>query len=692
MQTTRRELMGRTAAAAAIAAVGWRTFGMPAGAAGATPPYGDLGLPDANGVRLPPGFSARLLARTGEPVLGTDYVWHGEPDGAATFATGDGGWVLSCNSELNGNSGGASAIRFDSAGEPRAAYRILSGTKWNCAGGATPWGTWLSCEEFRNGLVWECDPFKPGQGIARPGLGTFIHEAAPTHPRTGFVYLTEDDHDGRLYRFRPDRPADLSSGVLEVARVAAGGAVSWFKVSPKAPYRKSDATVFDRGEGAWISRDVLYFSTTATDQVWALDLLAMRIAVIYDGKAADAAAALHWPDNVTIHERTGDAFVGRGRRRQPARAARPRRRRLGGAPVPAVRGPRRLGGHRPGVRARRLAAVRELPARLRRRGDDVRDHRPLRGLMGASSRRLLCGLLAAAALVVAAPAPAGAAPPGGGARLEMVSFNVLAPIWAAPVWYPPELDPALLDASFRRARITAFLASRAATADVVCLQEVQESELPAFLDALGGQFAGAMSHNDRDWWSNWVVPELGWAPNGTAVIVRKSAFDGLAFRDIALSGDGNHAIVAEGTHRATGLRLRAASIHLDSDVQANRKREARSLVAQLPAARSTTDVLCGDFNEDTVTGAVSNVVETAGFTDVLAAVGNREPTHPFSSSYNGATRWAIIDHLVVRGARPLAGDVLDYGVWSIPDEVPRIEANLRNTGSDHFPIAGAAGL
>jgi secreted PhoX family phosphatase len=218
--------------------------------------------------------------------------------------------VLAANSELNGNGGGASAIRFDAAGRAQDAYRILGGTKWNCAGGAMPWGTWLSCEEFRNGLVWECDPFGVEPAVARPGLGTYPHEAAPYHPAAGHVYLTEDDHDGRLYRFEPAVPEDLGAGALFAASVAADGSVTWVPASPKRPYRGSDSTAFDRAEGAIISRDFLYFSTTADDRIWALDLTAQKIAVIYDGLGADAADALHDPDAVGVHERTGHLYVG----------------------------------------------------------------------------------------------------------------------------------------------------------------------------------------------------------------------------------------------------------------------------------------------------------------------------------------------------------------------------------------------
>ena len=309
-----------------------------------------------------------------------------------------------------------------------------------------------------------------------------------------------------------------------------------------------------------------------------------------------------------------------------------------------------------------------------------------------ATRRLSIALVAGLAALAALPATAPAPPPPSNSQLGMVTFNVLAPVWAAPDWYPPDMDMSLLDAADRRAKISSLLASRAASTDVFCLQEVQESEFPAFLAAVGSGFAGAMSHNDRDWWSNWVVPEIPWAPNGTAIMVRRQAFSNLVFRDIALSGDGDHAELVEGVHKATGRRFRAASIHLDSDKESNRGREASSRMSQVPPAAGAIDVVCGDFNEDSVTGTAGGVLKRAGFVDVLDAVGNREPTHPWSSKYNGATRWAIIDHLTVRGATPLSGDVLDFGGLSIPDELTRIEENFRTTGSDHYPVGGAAGL
>jgi endonuclease/exonuclease/phosphatase family metal-dependent hydrolase len=303
-------------------------------------------------------------------------------------------------------------------------------------------------------------------------------------------------------------------------------------------------------------------------------------------------------------------------------------------------------------------------------------------------------LVTAALLPLTAVTQTQAAPlhaaPAEQARLSIVSFNVLAPIWAAPVWYPATMDPTLLDTAFRRARVIAFLTARAASTDMYCLQEVQDTELRAFLKALGPGFSGFMAVNDRDWWSNWIVPELGWAPNGTAVIVKRSSISATSQLDARLS-DGNHAAILEGTLGRGGRPVRIASVHLDSDFNNNRLKESRDVIARLPVASGALDVVCGDLNEDGVNGSAGQTFSAAGFVDVLAAVGNREPTHPFSSSYNRSARWAIIDHVLVRGALPLSGDAIDSGLWAITDEVQRIEENLRVIGSDHFPVVAEVG-
>ena len=95
MDANRRSFLVAGVAAGVSLSLGLGTFKRAfAAAPRAAGGYGLLGMPDANGVRLPAGFSARLVARTGDVVAGTAYQWHGEPDGGATFATPDRGWVL----------------------------------------------------------------------------------------------------------------------------------------------------------------------------------------------------------------------------------------------------------------------------------------------------------------------------------------------------------------------------------------------------------------------------------------------------------------------------------------------------------------------------------------------------------------------------------------------------------------------
>jgi endonuclease/exonuclease/phosphatase family metal-dependent hydrolase len=295
--------------------------------------------------------------------------------------------------------------------------------------------------------------------------------------------------------------------------------------------------------------------------------------------------------------------------------------------------------------------------------------------------------IAGAALALLIGAGAGAGPAAPPSTLRVVAFNVLAPIWSSPVWYPEEMDTELLETEYRRARITAFLSRIATDTDIVCLQEVQDSEFPYFMDALGAQFHGAMAVNDPELWSNYLVG-TSWAPNGTAIAIRRSVLDGdPQFRDLPTHG-GNHVSVVTGTHVASGRRLRAYSVHLDSERTSNRTRELRVVFADASPGSGAVDVICGDINEDTIIGSASGLFDRAGFVDVLASTGNREATHPWNTTYYNSTRWLVIDHVLTRGATPIAGEVLDMGSSTIANEVERIEENLRRTGSDHYPIVG----
>jgi secreted PhoX family phosphatase len=276
-------------------------------------PYGPLGAPDARGIRLSAGFTSRVVARAGSLVKGTSYGWHQFPDGGACFPRDGGGWVYVSNSEVGSSRGGVSAIRFNSAGGIVGAKRICSGTTRNCSGGPTPWGTWLTCEENLRGRVFECWPWGEKPAVKRLALGRFRHEAAGVDPARKIVYLTEDETDGRLYRFRYLNPGDLTTGTLEVATVDAAGSVSWTAVPDPAAvstptrYQVAGSTVFKGGEGAWFGGDTLHFVTKFDNKVWAYNAATGTISVIYDDNTS-CNPVLKGVDNVTVAP-SGDIYV-----------------------------------------------------------------------------------------------------------------------------------------------------------------------------------------------------------------------------------------------------------------------------------------------------------------------------------------------------------------------------------------------
>lgn len=283
-------------------------------------PYGPLGSPDANGLRLPAGFKSRVIARSGTDIGPRPYNFHILPDGMGSYKAEDGGFILTSNSEMIYLAGmheiGTGAIRFDRNFNVIDAYPILTKTDVNCAGGVTPWNTWLSCEEVDRGKVFECDPWGKKEQVAHPAMGVFKHEACCVDPIGKQAYLTEDVGDGCLYRFTPANYPDLSAGRLDVAEVAEDGKVIWHELpDPQytggVPTRQQvpQASKFRRGEGMWYDEGTVYFATTQDDRVYAYHPESTYLEVLYDGVALGDDAPLHDTDNVTVSPISGDLYV-----------------------------------------------------------------------------------------------------------------------------------------------------------------------------------------------------------------------------------------------------------------------------------------------------------------------------------------------------------------------------------------------
>lgn len=271
--------------------------------------FGPLQPADANGLELPLGFRSRIVAQGGSVVAGTGHSWHVWADGGAVFPalpdTPDpglpGGYIYVSNSEVGSGGGGVGALRFDWRGDIVDAYTICNGTSRNCAGGATPWGTWLTCEEVGAGRILECDPYGVVAAVYHSALGAGSYEAVAVDPKNRRLYITEDGGNNRFRRFTPTTWGDLSAGTLE-RMVDTGGAVSW------VPDSGSNGTFFGGGEGCIYSRGKIFFTTKYDGRVWDYDPDSETLTTVYDDDTDLPTPQLTGVDNLAI-SRADDLLV-----------------------------------------------------------------------------------------------------------------------------------------------------------------------------------------------------------------------------------------------------------------------------------------------------------------------------------------------------------------------------------------------
>lgn len=315
-------------------------------------------------IELPEGFRYTAFGQTGTPM--TD----GKPtppahDGMATYSAPDGirlvrnheartqGPAIDLPSAYDALAqGGTTTTVVDPATRlPTASFVSLSGTHTNCAGGPTPWGSWLTCEETTtgpnsgyakpHGYVFEVPALADGPvtPVTLNAMGRFVHEALAVEPNTGYVFLTEDRGTSGIYRFIPANPGVLADGgTLEILSVldhpgydtrtgqtvGAGLKCKWLPIADPDPAdaETNDLAVFQQGaaqgaatfarlEGAWYGDGSIFFHSTSggdagLGQVWLLrpygETNKARIELIYE---SDNELLLDSPDNITVSPRGG---------------------------------------------------------------------------------------------------------------------------------------------------------------------------------------------------------------------------------------------------------------------------------------------------------------------------------------------------------------------------------------------------
>ncbi len=339
---------------------------------------------------LPGGFSYEIIGRAGE-TMSDGLILPGSPDGMAAFPGKGDEVVVVRNHEVSaGSSSGQGAFgrrnellnkinkdRFYDSGKKspclggtstfvydtrkKAVVRqflSLAGTIRNCAGGPTPWNSWITCEEtvvksggnLARDHGWCFDvPATDQPELADPvplkAMGRFNHEAVAVDPETGEVFETEDRHEGLIYRFVPKVKGKLAEGgklyALKVKgkpsldtrnwsqptfSVGDSKEIEWIEMkeveSPRDDLRirgfKDGAACFARGEGMWYSEGSIFIACTnggkkQRGQIWKLNRNKIELysepndADLVDN--CDNLTVAPWGDLILCEDGKGDQFL-----------------------------------------------------------------------------------------------------------------------------------------------------------------------------------------------------------------------------------------------------------------------------------------------------------------------------------------------------------------------------------------------
>ncbi|MCC0176024.1 DUF839 domain-containing protein [Waterburya agarophytonicola K14] len=325
-------------------------------------------IPDPQGILdLPAGFKYKVISRVGEK-MDDGYIVPNQHDGMAAFGGKKGQTILVRNHEIHplqainnlaenipqydrSCSGGTTTLIVDSDRNLIKHHLSLAGTNRNCAGGTTPWGSWISCEEEVStpypppgytkeqvDPVWGKITQKHGYnfevpaslaGLAEPiplvAMGRFRHEAIATDPKTGYIYQTEDQLNSCIYRFIPNKAGDLRGGgklealvIQDAPKIDTGVdfpigksfKVTWVQLEDVDPEhdtlryeaQSKGAAIFRRGEGMCYANGELYWTATnggaaQVGQIFRYNLERNTVELFVESPGYDV---LDYPDNLTL--------------------------------------------------------------------------------------------------------------------------------------------------------------------------------------------------------------------------------------------------------------------------------------------------------------------------------------------------------------------------------------------------------